>query len=194
MKKNTISKSKNIHESNFDFCIMLNGGSMNLYPYLNCNFPSTNIIGQKLFDESFHIQSMLNNVGLNVNSPSSSILPTSSSLSIEQFANLPKDIRMRILFFLDDLSPLEEVLNIKKHHNTYLQCHAVNTAFTKIASKVKLNSGQNKKLQMQSKAQKRRQDLMAKLCALSDDSLEELLAWYSQQKELNRDKSKANGA
>jgi len=94
--------------------------------------------------------------------------------------SLPETLRMRVLLFLGDLTPLEKALGVKSKKKTsmFIRSHAVNKILTKRGSK----KTTAKEAPLVGELSTRRLALLAKLNALDNDSLEGLLAMHDRSK------------
>lgn len=92
--------------------------------------------------------------------------------------SLPETLRMRILLFLGDLTPLEKALGVKSKRKTsmFIRSHAVNKNLTKRGPK---KTSERASL---GETSTRRLALLSKLNALDTDSLEGLLAMHDRSK------------
>ena len=101
-----------------------------------------------------------------------------SDNSSTSLSSLPETLRMRILLFLGDLTPLEKALGVKSKRKTsmFIRSHAVNKNLSKRGTKkTSANEAQLGK-------STRRLALLTKLNALDTDSLEGLLAMHDRSK------------
>jgi hypothetical protein len=123
-----------------------------------------------------------------------SSIPVVKGLSLPQLAALPDSVRMRILLFLKDLSPLERALQVKKESNSFLRCRAVNKGIIKMSKKVtKSNKSSSRRTPTQKKepSTTRRQELMTEILKLDGNELEEM--WASHNKNLRKHAKKRTG-
>ena len=96
--------------------------------------------------------------------------------SIMHLCSLPESLRMHILLYLDDLTPLERVLHIKRRKSSaFLRSHAVNKSLTKLALSAK------DMVHSQTDAIRRRNTVLSQLQSLDVDSLEALLAMHGRK-------------
>lgn len=94
--------------------------------------------------------------------------------SILLFHTLPESSRMHILLYLNDLSPLEEVLNVKlKKQSLFLRSHAL----SKRLARPPLSCSSSKKIGS-TRVDIRRDKLLKLLQSLDTDSLEDILAMH----------------
>ena len=89
---------------------------------------------------------------------------------------------MHILLYLDDLTPLERVFNIrmKKKSSAFLRSHAVNKKLTHVSSSAR------KGAYNQSKDIDRRNNALNRLHSIDTDSLEALLAMHDRSLGINK--------
>mmetsp|Transcript_39976 Transcript_39976/g.96200 ORF Transcript_39976/g.96200 Transcript_39976/m.96200 type:complete len:1166 (+) Transcript_39976:187-3684(+) len=98
--------------------------------------------------------------------------------SIIPLCSLPESSRMNILLYLDDLTSLEKLFNIKKKQSSaFLRCHAVSKKLSKMGA-----SSAKQKMSSQTEANRRR-NALARLQLLDIDSLEALLARHDRSHE-----------
>ena len=95
-----------------------------------------------------------------------------SELSLVRMAHLPEDVRMRILFFLKDLGPLEKALGIPREKNSFLRCRAVNKGIVKVAKRTLAKGPKRKKSnRVASDPRPSREDILAELTKLDEHTL-----------------------
>ena len=158
-------KSPNAQHSGM-FQVSTRGGRVMCSPMIDLNIPETNITG-RIGHDGLSFDTFLEGLGVKYGfhkEPPTKHFPLCS---------LPDTLRMHILVFLDDLSPLERVLQLDKKKNTsvFLRSHAINK---------KLSCTKNQILEDIQKSNDndtdRRKKLIEQLQRLDDDTLEKLLA------------------
>ncbi|KAL3799729.1 hypothetical protein HJC23_010379 [Cyclotella cryptica] len=156
------------------FQILTKGCRVSYYPVIRLNIPETDFSG-KFGSGGLSFDTLLKGLGLKYGLQKQS--------SPEQFplCSLPETLRMHILVFIDDLSPLERVLNIhsKKNVSIFLRSHAINK---------KLTAMKDSREKAVSKCQKngnRREILLKRLLELKDDALENLLTAHHKLTDVN---------
>jgi hypothetical protein len=164
-------------DSTLKYKVTALSGNILLTPLIQANFPLTTVVGELSTRAGFSVQSFLNQVNAQFGQ-SSEIWALDSGLSLQQLANLPDNIRLRMLLFLEDLKPLEEALGIQKTSNPFLRTRECNKGIVKLARKqTRRNKQKQKKL-----VSTRRQELMNELMSLDDDTLESLLRNHQSSK------------
>ena len=94
--------------------------------------------------------------------------------SIIPLCDLTESLRMHILLYLDDLTSLEKVLNIKKKKSsTFLRSHVINKKLSNLGATLL------KKTRCQTEIS-RRNNVLGRLQSLDNDSLEALLAMHER--------------
>ncbi|GKY98797.1 hypothetical protein MPSEU_000835900 [Mayamaea pseudoterrestris] len=154
----------------------IDGGSFKLAPKIDIRLPLTTLSGERSAAAGIFIETILERVKFRFNEPTSDIMVLDTGLTLQQLIDLPDNIRLSVLLFLDDLGPLSQALCVKFESNTFLLCHSVNKALVKVAKRV----ARRRKFHGHSrdddapKPPSRRQELMTELLKLDDDSLEHL--------------------
>ena len=109
--------------------------------------------------------------------------PTRPSLS--PLCSLPESLRMHILVYLDDLTPLERVFNIKKtkkkNTSSFLRIHAINKKLAKLALISQAEASSKNETRPQ-KNTIRRDNALNRLQSLDTESLEALLALHDSHR------------
>lgn len=145
--------------------VSMTGGSVVYTPHVRLKIPRSNF-RMRMGPEGLSFETLLRGLSIEYGSyPSEK--PTMPS--IIPLCSLPETLRMHILLYLNDLSPLEEVLNVKvKQQPLFLRCHALNKLLSSLPSKETRSS----------RVSTRRNQLLDRLQSLETDSLEALLAMH----------------
>jgi hypothetical protein len=140
---------------------------------VDVRLPASSFKGDLSQETGFFVETVLDKIQLThgIRAPMKAL---ETGLTLQQIAELPETVRLRILLFLKDLSPIETALGIKTEPNSFLRCRAVNKALTKLSK----NLAKRKSAPPQGE---RRQELMAALLKMDDDMLEDLLQLYRQR-------------
>eukprot|EP00984_Skeletonema_dohrnii_P005832 scaffold2059_cov129-Skeletonema_dohrnii-CCMP3373.AAC.6 len=143
------------------------GGNLSYQPLVKVKLPASRYHAKKGTD-GFSLNTFLNGLGVEYGQ---SLLETPTPKSLAPISILPESIRLHILLYLDDLTPLEKVLKIKRKKKTsaFLRSHAVNKKLSK------LQPAFNRKISVEDETH-RRNDLLSRLQSLDVESLEALLA------------------
>jgi hypothetical protein len=156
------------------YFVSLEGGNVNWHPYLHCKIPRLDIKGDASSENEFLVESILNQVAVKFGQ-SSKFTKEKAGLSLSSMANLPESVRMRILFFLKDLGPLEKALGIPREKSPFLRCRAVNKGIVKAAKRSSTKPSKRKKgSRLNSESKLRREDIIAEIWKLDDRALGEL--------------------
>jgi len=166
---NTKSKPKQKQTSKWLFHISTKGGTFSYNPRIQTQVPESQIQLRK-GSEGLSFETFLH--GLEVKYGSYNFEQPVPP-SIRNLCALPETLRMHILLYLDDLTPLERVLNIrKKKQSTFLRSHAINKKLTQQLVKLGGSSAKEKGCSEAT----RRINALSRLQSLDVESLEALLA------------------
>jgi hypothetical protein len=168
VKKHT--KSSQNETTFWMFQISSQGGHVRYSPIIEVDIPATDFCG-KSGSDGLTFNTFLEGLGVKYGSRK---MPTACEEAT--FRSLPETVRMHILVFLDDLTPLERVLQLhsKKNTSVFMRSHAINK---------KLSALKNVRPQIISppviqKDESRREKLLTQLQELDDDALENLLVTH----------------
>ena len=158
--------------------VQLDGGRVRLHPRIDMKVPLTVLVGERSSELGLSFQTALDRVNFSYGEryPEPRALEC-GGLSLAQLAELSESVRLRILLFLPSLDALERALYIKPEANSFLRCRSVNKAILKMAKRV----GRRARLSTRTlsndpnKLMNRRQELMAELLKMDDDTLEDLV-------------------
>jgi hypothetical protein len=169
-KPSNANLGRAVVDSTLKYKVTAQSGNVLLTPLIQANFPLTTVVGEISFRAGFSVQSFLTQVNAQFGQFSET-RALDSGLSLQQLANLPDNIRLRMLLFLEDLKPLEEALGIQKTSNPFLRTRECNKGLVKHAKK----QSRRRKQKRMNPVTTRRQELMSELMSLDDDTLEFLL-------------------
>ena len=187
------SKQEPIPKSLMKYRIQFDGGSMALEPLLHTKMPLTQFCGERSTDSGIFIESIMQKLEF---AYGAKIKIRTGNFDILHLAELPENVRMRILLFLDDLGPAEDAFQVKRESNSFKRCRAVNKGILKIARKVRkakqksfranihtAGSRSNSSRSITSandSSNSRRREIMNEFMKMTDIELEEL--WSLKQK------------
>lgn len=119
--------------------IFTTGGRVKLSPLIDATFPEVRVRGEMSSKTGFSLEAAIDKVLIQCGRRT---LPRAleTGLSLQQLALLPESVRFRILLFLNDLTPLQVALGLTVSHNSFLQCRAVNSGITAVASRIRQSS------------------------------------------------------
>lgn len=153
------------------FGLRLDGGHFMWSPLVDVKLPMLKVGGELSSDYEVFLETILNHVKVQYGNRSIIGAPQ-SQLSLVRMAHLPEDVRMRILFFLKDLGPLEKALGIPREKNSFLRCRAVNKGIVKVAKRSLAKAPKRKKSnRMASDSRPSREDILAELTKLDEHAL-----------------------
>jgi hypothetical protein len=149
------------------FRVSAKGGHVSYDPFIELNIPDTDFDG-RIGPGGLSFDTFLKGVGVKYG------LQKQSSPQQFPLCSLPETLRMHILVFIDDLSPLERVLNInsKKNVSVFLRSHAINKKLTT------MKDCRGKTVFKREENANRREILLKRLLELEDDALENLLTTH----------------
>jgi hypothetical protein len=130
----------------------------------------------------FSLNTFLNGLGVEYGR---SFLETPMPMSLAPLSVLPESLRLHILLYLNDLSPLEQALSIKRKKKTsaFLRSHAVSKKLSKFQ-----HTAFKRRMLSEKEEAYRRNDLLSQLQSLDVDSLEALLAIHDSFSKQTREK------
>jgi hypothetical protein len=161
------------------YSVRLSGdsSSLRLDPLIDATVPSTVVDGELSTDSGFSFETLVENVSVKFGSKTAD-RALDKGLSLQQLAQLPDDVRLRILIFLKDLKPLEKALGRKHEKNQFLRYRNVNKGILKLAKQLsrKQNASQHRDVMNEHRqSNNRREQLLSELTRLDDNTLEILL-------------------
>ncbi|KAL7540689.1 hypothetical protein ACHAXR_011478 [Thalassiosira sp. AJA248-18] len=177
-KKNNPKSKSDKKGTKWLFNVSTEGGTVSYQPRIKMKIPESNFRVRKGF-EGFSFETYLQRLGIKYGSYT--FEQKSEPPSIMPLCSLPESLRMHILVYLDDLTPLERVFNIKKKKSSaFLRIHAINKAIHKKLthfSEIKTLS-EKERVHHQTEVS-RRNYAFKRLQSLDTDSLESLLSMHS---------------
>jgi hypothetical protein len=183
---------QNQSKSLLKYSIQLHGGHFCVRPLIDAILPLTCFDGELSSVTGFSFETFLDKIQFKFGQISSGHIYR-KPLSIQQLALLPDGVRLRILLFLEDISPLEEALGIKTESNSFLRYRAINKGILSLSKQMT-----KKKLFENTKSSRhlrlidldhadQRQYLISELLKLDNKSLEDLLETNKRkQRQKNR--------
>jgi len=178
-KKSNTAKSSAKPKLKWLYQLSTKGGTVSYQPKIKMKIPESDFQLRK-GPEGFSFEILLESLGIKYGKY---IFEKPTPPSVKPFCSLPESLRMHILLYLDDLTPLERVFSItKKKASTFLRTHALNKEMTKLSKSGALST--KKRVQIIQSEVGRRNEVMRQLQSLDIDSLEALLAMHhrSQKK------------
>ena len=149
--------------------VSMEGGIVSYTPHIRMVIPQSPL-RLRMGPEGFSFETLLHSLSIEYGSYSFK-KPTVPSIML--FCSLPESLRMHILLYLNDLSPLEEVLNVKmKKQSLFLRSHALSKRLASM-SRSPLAEETRSTLKII-----RRNQLLDRLQSLETDTLETLLAMH----------------
>ena len=163
-ESNSLSKSK--AKLPWLLQVATKGGNLSYEPLVKVIIPASRYQAKQGTD-GLSLDTFLNGLGIEVG-PSITQKPSPTSLA--PMSTLPESLRLHILLYLDDLTPLERALKIKRKKKTsaFLRSHTVSKKLSKLPQPFSSRSAAEETL--------RRNDLLSRLQSLDVESLEALLA------------------
>jgi hypothetical protein len=178
-KENTAPPASSI----MTYSVQIDGGALVMDPLIDLSIPLTRFAGERSSEAGISFEAILNKLQIAYGQKAAA---KDEALSLQQLALLPENVRTRILFCLDDLTPLEEVLELKKESNPFKRTRAVNKGILKMAKKLSKTSRsaahrkqKNSRLSS-SDASTRRQKIMTELMKLDNKELDDLWAVHQR--------------
>ena len=174
------------------YAVRLDGGYFMWSPLLQVRLPVLKLGGEVSSNKEIFLETILNHVKLQYGKRSTWAVPQ-SKLSLVRMAHLPEDVRMRILFFLNDLGPLEKALGIPRERNSFLRCRAVNKGIVKAAKRSSIKNPKRKKgVRVPSDPRPTRQGILDELSKLDEQALGELWATYKSRSKNRMNRVRSN--
>jgi hypothetical protein len=171
------------------YLVRLDGGHFVWSPLVQVRLPMLKLGGEVSSDNEVFLETILNHVKVQYGNRST-LVTSRSQISLVRMAHLPEDVRMRILFFLNDLGPLEKALGIPRERNSFLRCRAVNKGIVKVAKRSTIKNVKRKKIiRVPSDQRPSKQGILDELSKLDEQTLSEL--WVTHK---NRSKNRLNRA
>jgi len=168
------------------YAIRLDGGQFLWSPLVTVRLPVLRLGGEQSSDSELFFETVLNHVKVQYGKRSMLEKPQ-SELSLSHMAQLPEDVRMRILFCLKDLGPLEKALGIKRESNSFLRTRAVNKAIVKVAKRSSTKAAKRKKSnKLPHDPKLSRQDILNELKKLDEQALSEI--WMAHKNRSSKPK------
>ena len=147
------------------------GGTYSYQPIIKMKIPRSKF-RVKSGSEGISFESVLHKLGIEYGTY---IFERAKKPSIIPLCDLTESLRMHILLYLDDLTSLEKVLNIKKKKSSaFLQSHVVNKKLSNFGATLPME-----KTRCTTKIS-RRDNALCRLESLDIDSLEALLAMHER--------------
>jgi hypothetical protein len=170
-------------DSLMKYKIQLDGARVSLQQLVDVRLPLTTFVGERSSTAGISFQTALEHLNLKYGNTARPSLFTERRLSLEHLAEIPENVRLRILLFLDNLNPLARAFGIKmEEENSFLLCGAINKAIIKLSRKARRKSqtagGEDPE------GISRRQEIMSELLRLDDDDLEDL--WETHRRNQRR--------
>ncbi|KAL7553614.1 hypothetical protein ACHAWF_016916 [Thalassiosira exigua] len=161
--------------------VSTSGGILSYHPKIRMTVPMCTVRVRK-DSEGLSIQSFLQELAIEYGSY---IFEQPSSPSIIPLCSLPESLRMHILLYLDDLTPLEEVFDIKKKRKSsvFLRSHTLNKKLTILSKQLLHSSNIGRKRVYAAPGKSRRDHALSRLQSLDTDSLEALLKMHGRSLE-----------
>lgn len=174
------------------YAVRLDGGHFMWSPLVQVRLPVLKLGGEVSSDKEIFLETILNHVKLQYGKRSTLLVPQ-SKLSLVRMAQLPEEVRMRILFFLNDLGPLEKALGIPRERNSFLRCRAVNKGIVKVAKRSTIKNPKRKKgVRMPSDPTPTRQGILDELSKLDEHALGELWATHKNRSKNRMNRTRSN--
>ena len=166
-------------DSILKYKVISDGGRVDLKPLISADLPRTVSQGEISKRAGFSVEAFLDEFRIAYGRPSP-VRMLDHGLSLQQLANLPDNVRLRVLLFLKDLKPLESALGLPNTPNSFLRCRAVNNGIVQMA-----DSHHSTNLSSDDFGESRRQSLIGELLSLDDDTLDNMLLAHRRMKERN---------
>lgn len=160
----------------------VSGGRVKMEPRFDVSLPLSTAFGEWSSKSGISLETMLNGATVKYSKPTSSTRK-GRGLPLQKLANLPENVRLRILLFLPDLKPMEIALGVKAASNSFMRCRAVNKGLVKVARKLMKSSATLQDMQKEERLHtvSRRQELMEEFMKLGDSDLEDLFRIYNRR-------------
>ena len=159
-------------------------------PLFDISLPLSTVTGERSSLTGISLETFLQSARVKFSKPAP--LVAEYGLSLKQIAELPENVRLRLLLFLPDLTSLELALGIKPEPNSFLRCRAVNKGLVKAARRnARMSkSGRGESSRQSQVKQYQRQELLTELMKLDDDQLQDL--WMNHLR--NKRRQSANSS
>lgn len=176
-KLNTDDDFSNAEDDDWGCMLVTDGGTLNWKDYIFLDIPFTHLERKSLPTNSL-LEWVSDRVRLEWGRSSVIAPPAQKRPSL---VSLPKNVRMIILLFLDDVSPLERALKIKKGRNEFLRAHSINRRLSKLAtSRSDSTLDREEQLSLERRIEKgRRRELLTRLMSLDSITLEKMLMHHN---------------
>lgn len=168
-------------DSLMKYKLQIDGGRICLDPLIDVRIPLTTVGGERSSSSGLSFETILENVNLKYGQGSPA-LALKRELSLRYLAELPESARLRVLLFLEDLTPLESALGLKSESNPFRRCSSVNKGILKSAKKLARSSKMVHGKDLKKHNMNRRQQLLNQLLKMDDDALESLWATHQLSK------------
>ena len=177
-------------DSLLKYKLQFEGGRIRMDPLFDISLPLSTVTGERSSLTGISFETFLQNVGVKFSKPAPEV--AEHGLSLNQIAELPENVRLRLLLFLPDLTSLELALGIRSEANSFLRCRAVNKGLVKAARRnTKISRrGHGDSSTLAQERHFQRQELLTELMKLDDDQLQEL--WMNHLR--NKRRQSANGS
>uniref|UniRef100_A0A7S2L379 Uncharacterized protein n=1 Tax=Leptocylindrus danicus TaxID=163516 RepID=A0A7S2L379_9STRA len=169
--------ASDVDDDDWGCMLVTDGGTLNWKDYIFLDIPFTHFERKSLPTNSL-FEWVSDRVRLEWGRSSVIAPPAQKNPSL---ISLPKNVRMIILLFLDDVSPLERALKIKKGSNEFLRAHSINRQLSKLAtSRSDSTLDREEKLSLERRIEKgRRREILTRLMTLDSITLEKMLAHHN---------------
>ena len=162
------------------YIVRIDGGGIRLDPNIRVALPELSFGGEQSSNSGLFLETVLQQVALEYGQRDAKS-SSHRTMDLKHLAALPEKVRLRVLLFLKDLSPLEDALGVKREANSFLRCRAVNRAIVRVAKKPRV--GRRKKAKsFDAGHSSRRQELVREVLKLDDHTLASLLASHQANK------------
>ena len=143
------------------------GGNLSYQPLVKVKLPASRYQAKTGID-GFSLNTFINGLGVEYGQ---SLLETPRPTSLAPLSVLPESLRLHILLYLDDLTPLEKALEIKRKKKTsaFLRSHTVSKKLSRLQPPSK------RRISVEEETH-RRNEMLSRLQSLDVESLEALLA------------------
>ncbi|GAX10092.1 hypothetical protein FisN_2Lh358 [Fistulifera solaris] len=156
------------------------GGRVKMHPRFDVSLPLSTAFGEWSSLSGICLETVLNGARIKYSNPTSS-RRNERFLSLQNLAELPEHVRLRILLFLPDLKTMEKALGMKAAPNSFMRCRAVNKGLVKVARRMMTNTLTEHEDDEPSKTVSRRQELMEEFMKLGESELEDLFRIYNRR-------------
>lgn len=169
------------------YSIQLQGGRFCIHPLLDVCVPLTVLDGELSSMSGFSFETFLDKIQFKFGQASSGHLHR-KTLSIQQLAQLPEGVRLRILLFLKDITPLEAAIGVKTESNPFLRYRSVNKGILNLSKQMtkKALFENDKSISHRrstvSDHSDERQYLISELLKMDNKSLSDLLETHKRKK------------